>query len=99
MQPQTPEDKLRNEPHIADIACFIGYAATVYDKAYREAVDKKQLERDLNKFRGVKIEQGVKDLPDCKLDIEEIRKTVKRYGITDMGRNDIYLLDYTPTYK
>ena len=99
MKPQTAKDKLRNEPFIAQLSLFIGYAATVYDKAYKEAVDKKLLAQDLFKFRGVKIEQGVKDLPACKLDIDEISKTVKRYGITDMGRNDRYLLDYTPTYK
>ena len=99
MQPQTPQDKLRNEPHIADVSIFVGYAATVYDKCFREAVAKQQLAQDLLKFRGVKIEQGVKDLPTCKLDIDEIRKTVTKYGITDMGRNNRYLLDYTPTYK
>ena len=99
MQPQTPQHKLKNTPFLADISCFIGYAAMVYDAAYKKAKAKKQLEKDLNKFRGVIIEQGVNDLPACKLDIDEIRKCVARYGITDMGRNGQYLLDYTPTYK
>ena len=99
MQPQTAKDKLRNEPFIAQVSCFIGYAARVYNSAHRKVWAKKTIQEDLNKFRGVKIEQGVKDLPTCKLDIDEIRKTVTKYGITDMGRNNRYLLDYTPTYK
>ena len=99
MQPQTAKDKLRNEPFIADVSMFIGYAATKYDKAYKVKVMKKKLPKELRRFRGVQIEQGVNDLPACKLDIDEIKKTVMKYGITDMGRNDIYLLDYTPTYK
>ena len=56
MQPQTPKDKLRHNPFLADISCFIGYAALVYDEAYRKVEAKKQLAKDLNKFRGVKIE-------------------------------------------
>ena len=56
MQTQTAKDKLRNDPFIAQLSLFIGYAATVYNKAYKVAVDKKQLAQDLHKFRGVKIE-------------------------------------------
>ena len=43
MQPQTAEDKLRNEPHIADVSIFVGYAATKYDKAFKKKVNKKEL--------------------------------------------------------
>ena len=43
MQPQTAKDKLRNDPFIAQFSLFIGYAATVYDKAFKEAVAKQQL--------------------------------------------------------
>ena len=99
MQPQTQRDKLHYEPFIADISCFIGYAATVYDKAYKKVVDKKALQNDLYKFRGVKIEQGVNNLDKCKDDIDLIRKCLAKYGIIDMGRNDSYLLDDTPTYN
>ena len=99
MQPQTHQDKVKNDPFLADISCFIGYAATVYDKAYKKVAAQNQLQNDLHRFRGVKIEQGVKDLPACKLDIDEIRTCVAKYGIIDMGKNDRYLLDYTPTYK
>ena len=99
MKPQTADDKLRNEPHIADVSIFIGYAATKYNKAFKMKVDKKKLPKELLRFRGINIEQGVKDLPTCKLDIDEIKKTVIKYGVTDMGRNNRYLLDFTPTYK
>ena len=54
---------------------------------------------ELIRFRGVKVEQGINNLPDCKCDIDVIRKCVAKYGITDMGRNNIYLLDDTPTYS
>ena len=88
MHPQTAKDKLRNEPHIAEVSIFVGYAATKYDKAFKKKVVKKKLPKELLRFRGVQIEQGVKDLPACKLDIDEIKKTVMKYGVTDMGRNN-----------
>ena len=55
MQPQTQKHKLRHNPFLADISCFIGYAALVYDKVYKKVEDKKKLVKALSKFRGVKI--------------------------------------------
>ena len=43
MHPQTAKDKLRNEPHIADVSIFVGYAATKYDKAFKVKLNKKEL--------------------------------------------------------
>ena len=99
MQPQTPQDKLKTSPFIADHTCFIGYAATVYDAAQRKVEAKKGAKGAQLKFKGVMVEQGVKDLGACKADIDDIRKSLARYDVTDMGRDNMYLLDNTPSWS
>ena len=47
----------------------------------------------------MQVEQGVPDLPTCKDDIIEIMGSLARYGITDTGKNQMYKLDDTPSYK
>ena len=103
MQPQTQQEKLKTEPVIPDYKCFIGYAATVYDAVQRkvqvEVKAKKGVKVTTHRFKGVRVEQGVKDLATCKADIDEIRISVARYNVTDMGRKNMYLLDDTPSFK
>ena len=103
MQPQTQQEKLKTEPVIPDYKCFIGYAATVYDAAQRKVQVKVKAKKGskltARQFKGVMVEQGVKDLVTCKADIDDIRINLARYNVTDMGRKNMYLLDDTPSFK
>ena len=84
---------------MADNSCFIGYAAVTYNACWRMVTSKMDLIRDQRKWRGVKVEHGVKQLLECRADIEEIRIMAARYLISDYGKNDRYLLNDTPSYK
>ena len=99
MKPQSPKDKVRNDPFIADHSCFIGYAATTYKAVWKMVKAKVNENRDAYKWRGVTVEHGVKELLKCKEDIDAIRIMAARYIISDYGRKGQYILDYTPSYR
>ena len=60
-------EKQRTEPFIADHSLIVGYAATIFNAAWKEAKKKK-----IKRSDRLMIEQGMSDLPACQGDIKEI---------------------------
>ena len=85
-RPETLEDRLKRNYFIADHKLVLTMAATKFDEVLK-----------VNALSGEVEGQFMPDLPATKGDCEAIRLSGKKYGITDAGPGDMYIMEDAPT--